>query len=55
MNTQDHLVEVTFKATTDYTVPNMDDDKEEFLKEWIKETYPEFYDVSIEELKEANK
>lgn len=54
MNTQDKFVEVTFKATTDYTVPDMDD-AEEFLKEWIKETYPEFYDVSIEELKEVNK
>lgn len=47
-------VEVTFTASTGYTVPSTED-AEEFLKEWIADTYPEFYDVVIEETKEINK
>lgn len=47
-------IEVTFTASTGYQVP-MAEDAEEFLKEWISDTYPEFYDVVITETKEINK
>ena len=49
----DKTIEVTFRATTGYQVPTMED-AEEFLKEWIRETYPEFYDVTIDSIQEVN-
>lgn len=47
------MVEATFSATTGHQVIDMDS-AEEVVKEWIQETYPEFYDVVIEEVKEVN-
>lgn len=46
--------EISFTANVGYEIP-VSEDAEEFIKEWIADSYPEFYDVVITETKELNK
>lgn len=46
-------VDVRFTASSEHQVIDMDN-AEQTVKEWILETYPEFYEVIIEEVKEIN-
>jgi hypothetical protein len=48
-----NTLEIDFIARTPF-MSEEKDNLEEFALEWIKETYPEFYDVAINTVKDTN-